>query len=1095
MTKEWRALVALAAKKEGLPEIDTSEVNKLSSSNKRANRKIGRRGGKGLRKGFEDNLATPQEILISNETPGYKLAVLIAQQNKMGDSWDANWNEKMSGIRLECQNGLHPVWGKLAKEAGMFAELSRFKISELSKKNLDSTDWINEAYFDPEDAHSLKNWLKIELPFNCKTEQLKIIQKIEKDLGKKPRFKDWNKWMDPSLINQTNELALVEGLLKAASKNTDALRVLKNIPNSSMNDVVNKHIRLLNLRSGDLSNWLNDSKIKGEDLLSRTIRNYAWKEVNNIEYDLPIEDLKYGILELSKSGEKMPNSLGWKLILGYTEIGEIGEVRDLVKQLDIDNNSHLEIALKLNSSSEISIDSLIISSLDNLDENGLMMVAEDSFSSFEIRTTAAMMLSKLDSIRFTSQILDVFTEAADIDNLANTLINNRSLINVYPERILLVWHMITAKSSLGLLPTLEEMRGEALMCISESPKDMILSEVSKELIALLDGFPEEISAIQDKLDSDGLLSLNEVRRALSPEGDSMVRAKTIESLNDSINSADISHLEHELFKCLINSLKLNRAAIEIESGMTERIANANEILSKITSKEDVAMQTIKFITEMVIEHGKVLSKGIEPLEKWYRKHDNASLESKLVKATLQSSRDNNLEAAREYRDAANKVRDDFEKYALIMRKSLISYAHGEGWNEAVSLIKVEKALAATVTKRFQLYLNVCNDELENKKDVARNRLRQYASSGNKDEENFRENKEIQIEALEMLIRYPEDLDPPLPRSPFQGRVRAAIRGLQRMESSRQSELDLKFEQEMSRKDKDILEIVNITNQMAEEKPIRGLRKLEHAIGSDRFSEIQVIRLSRAAEAMFGGYSYVIPIRERRSLRNLSLKPVVIVDTNILIDALRDDLLREITGDSFGSLNWTVERSFHWMLRRRKKEGKMLMNIPPVAMAEFLNRTKNTEDVLKLFSKKVYIDSKIWDTRITNELLKDTVNKICEEFGEWKYTFDKDKMKTIELEQFLVNHKDIFVEITNQKIQREDFVNRSIIDGDEIYPEGGDMEIIRSAAMIARSFNPEIGSVIIATRDSDFKLISRSLEEKYGFGVVGDAQELNRRVLR
>ncbi|MFQ3321107.1 MAG: hypothetical protein ACI9O1_000181, partial [Candidatus Thalassarchaeaceae archaeon] len=263
----------------------------------------------------------------------------------------------------------------------------------------------------------------------------------------------------------------------------------------------------------------------------------------------------------------------------------------------------------------------------------------------------------------------------------------------------------------------------------------------------------------------------------------------------------------------------------------------------------------------------------------------------------------------------------------------------------------------------------------------------------------------------------------------------------------------------------------------------------------KFTDIQLIRLSRASEAMFGGHSSIIPIRDRKSLRNLSLKPVVIVDTNILIDALKDDLVREITGDSFGSLNWTVERSFHWMLRRRKKEGLMLMNIPPVVMSEFLNRTKSPEDVLNLFSNKIYIDPDIWSKNITQELLIDKVTKICREFGDWEYTFDKEEMKNMELEQFLISHKDIFIEITNQKMNREDYVDRSIIEGEEIYPERGDLEIIRSAALIAKSFNPEIGSVIIATRDSDFKLISRSLEEKYGFGVVGDAQELNRRVLR
>jgi hypothetical protein len=49
--------------------------------------------------------------------------------------------------------------------------------------------------------------------------------------------------------------------------------------------------------------------------------------------------------------------------------------------------------------------------------------------------------------------------------------------------------------------------------------------------------------------------------------------------------------------------------------------------------------------------------------------------------------------------------------------------------------------------------------------------------------------------------------------------------------------------------------------------------------------------------------------------------------------------------------------------------------------------------------------------------------------------------------------------------------------------------MREASVIADSFHPGVGSVVVATRDSDFKLVSRALEESFGFGVVGDAQQL------
>ena len=1094
LNKEWRALVALAAKKESLPEINENTSDKIVNKSTNRNRKIGRRGGKGLRRSFEDNLAHPLEIIASNESNGYKLAVLIAQKTKMDKSWNLKWDDELEKLRIACEKGIHPVWSKLAKEANLFAELSRFKITQENIIRKDSSIWIENSYFDPEDTTQMKAWLDMNLPFNAKTEQLKVIQKIKKDMANKPRFSEWSKWMEPVLRNQHKEIALIEGMLLACSKHKDAISVLENISDKSTMDIAKKQVRLLKLRNGNMNNWEEDARIEGEDLLSAAIRTTAWKQIGNIDINLSIDDLRFGIMVLSESENTVPDSIAWKLAYELFEAGEIKQSHNAIKGIEIVNNEQLRTALRLNS--EENMDNMINSSLDNLDDDGLLMVAKNLSCKNETRIEAAKRVLQSDTIRYMSDSLDIFTELADIENLSRILIENKSLAKVYPERVLLVWHMIYAKNTKNIITELSHLRENALASISESPEELILSDTSKALISLLDGIPDDVSIINEKLDSEGLLALNEVRRALSPEGDNMVRTKTIERLEGSIKIAKLTYLERKLFQSLTNSLLLNRVAMDIESGMPARILDANQILNLITDNDNISLQSIKFIIEMIVEHGQIIAEGINPLEKWYRKNNNNSLESKLVKATIQSAQSNHLEAAREYQEAARKVRDDFEQYALIMRKALISYAHGGGWSDSVNLINSKPALTASVTERFQLYLNVCNDELGNKKDKARNRLHEYAiKEVGTVVSDIKENRSAQIEVLELLMRYPEDLDPPLPKSPFQGRVMAAIRGLQRIDNTHRSELDLKFEQEMARDKKDIYEIQSIANQIADYAPIRGLRKLERAMSSSDLSEREKTILERVAGAMFVQHSTSIPIKERSSLRNLSLKPVIIVDTNILIDALKDDLLRELTGDSFGSLNWTVERSFHWMLRRRGKENLVLMNIPPMIKSEFMNRVKTPENVLKLFSKKIYIDSNKWNEKITKTLLDNKVKKICEEFGNWGCKVDKDKMKNIQLEDFMIQHRNIFDEITKQKMSRGDNSGRSIIKGLEIYPEGGDMQIIRYAAELCNNINPEIGKVIIATRDSDFKLISRSLEEEYGFGVVGDAQELNRRVLQ
>ena len=95
---------------------------------------------------------------------------------------------------------------------------------------------------------------------------------------------------------------------------------------------------------------------------------------------------------------------------------------------------------------------------------------------------------------------------------------------------------------------------------------------------------------------------------------------------------------------------------------------------------------------------------------------------------------------------------------------------------------------------------------------------------------------------------------------------------------------------------------------------------------------------------------------------------------------------------------------------------------------------------------------------------------------------------------MIKHEKIFELVDEQKRSRsEEIPPRTEINGKDIYPERGDMDIMCDAALLALSPLQEIGSILVATRDSDFRLVSRALQEKYGFGVVSDAQQLNSRV--
>ena len=184
-----------------------------------------------------------------------------------------------------------------------------------------------------------------------------------------------------------------------------------------------------------------------------------------------------------------------------------------------------------------------------------------------------------------------------------------------------------SKDSVGISSEMYEARRVALESIEDAEKDEVLSNVSIGLISLLDGISSNLDAVHDKLDSDGLRSLNEVRMALGPEGDGIVKEVRIEKLVSSVEGADLTVLERRLFEAVINALILNRAAINLQNGDSNRREEAISSLEEIISLETVSMRTIRFASDLVFEH----SVGLESLDNWYRENDRNSAEYQIVK--------------------------------------------------------------------------------------------------------------------------------------------------------------------------------------------------------------------------------------------------------------------------------------------------------------------------------------------------------------------------------------------------------------------------------------------------------------------------------
>ena len=160
---------------------------------------------------------------------------------------------------------------------------------------------------------------------------------------------------------------------------------------------------------------------------------------------------------------------------------------------------------------------------------------------------------------------------------------------------------------------------------------------------------------------------------------------------------------------------------------------------------------------------------------------------------------------------------------------------------------------------------------------------------------------------------------------------------------------------------------------------------------------------------------------------------------------------------------------------------MVLYVPPAAEGEFMHRAKTSQSVLNLFSN-MYIDKSVWEDRIDDQFLAKRARAVLSTFDTWSK--DTSKGDSVALDGFLLKHRDVFFLIDEQKRKIGKAPARTSINGEEIYPEKGDRDIMSDAASIAAACHADIGSVLVATRDSDFRLVSRALEEEFGFGVVG-----------
>ena len=352
------------------------------------------------------------------------------------------------------------------------------------------------------------------------------------------------------------------------------------------------------------------------------------------------------------------------------------------------------------------------------------------------------------------------------------------------------------------------------------------------------------------------------------------------------------------------------------------------------------------------------------------------------------------------------------------------------------------------------------------------------------------------EDLDLLKTYADEHPRPLPEQPFKGRVMAALSSVtnSRRRKTRASN-EQTFNQIMSTIYSGTAEdLFEFAKDVCEEKPVDGLNFIERAIRTSNFRQSEMKRIIDAEKTLFARYKEDIPTRSRRYLKNLALNPLIIVDTNVLVDALFDLLNDKLSMAREVSLDFDGRGQFHKVLKYRAEEGRVFLWLPDIVKKEMRGFVNNIDNIMRKFDD-VMVDPELLNDIMQKSSITQMVESIFKDYNNWspddlRLEEESDNSEAREfVDDFLIQHKDIYEQLTEMKRMR-DTPLRTKLDGDDIYPELGDKSLMKICSNLAQKPLKEVGSILIATRDGDFTMVARACEENFGFGVIKDSRTLN-----
>ena len=1092
LEKKWRSLVYIA-----MEEITPPSEDEDKPSFTRQPRGARRRTRGGASQSPLDWLPSIEDVLEDeSETDAFRLAVLLINKQLKKDDWKEEFKTVEEKLRANCmENGVDPVWKKLADRTLLLSQFLSFPVSKKKRKKVANKVNLADSRIDVYDTTELLKLLD-ELKVLCEDAESQVaLQKVVAQLKSKREITP-----NIDLLELKGNASIISVLL-ALNSGKDASKAIKEL--SKVDEQLGAEYEdLFNLVNGKITDWKSSFNLEASDGLSKVRKYLTWTLASLEEVSkLNSEQLKQGIelLKQNQANNSKVEELTWIYLSILNSEGSKEDAQELLIGQTLEHGADIKqlmpVITSINSSEVIK---WLEHQIPKLDEGSLLQVVITDGIPY---STVNLALKRLQDIngdaweQVSEKAIEVYSQCLELERLTELFSANPVLVLAHPYEALIVYHLIAANGNEQLLEFARNARAEGLASIhGASPPDYI-SSTSHSLLLMMEGsnVEEDGFAILDKR---GYQALKNAKHSLKEGGSGTISLTNLEHLVNSVEQSELSELESRLFSVLISTLRLNYVRLSLQHGLRNK--DNVEILEKLIEGKTTPSRIIHSLSQLIFEH----DIGLESLVSWYQDFDPLSPWHTVSRAAVAASTNEEINAARDYRRAAEHKEFDFEHSMILYRKALIHLAHASQWSEAVNLLDQQPALKTAITKRFQLYLRVSFIASQKQTDKATQMVKSFVrrtKTIQEEDENGETSEKERVyfaeDELDALRSYPFEHRRTLPSDPFSGRVTAAINTVHKSRRRNRKSYDAQFMSLMQQSSPSSMEVYDLAKNMAENNPIEGMMFFERALNSGKFSISDSKRLAESERSLFSKYRTQIPNAHRRYLKHLSLPPLVIVDTNILIDALVGKISSQLELASETSLDLSEQNSFHRVLSSRANDGKISLWLPQIVIQELREIGNGVSKLRAKFSNSL-VNPKILDDIMKKENISKLIDEVISEFNIWKpldihLEKDSDSSENEDLiKEFLQDYYEIYDELSAMKREYGGKQKRTKIAGKQVYPEAGDRTIMKVAMHVAKQSLEGLGAVIIATRDGDFTLTARAFEEKFGFGVIKNSRMLN-----